>query len=159
MADEPIDTSKASSTFPDPPTFWRDFTTEKLDRIDELRTRYADQSGLDIATIIRVPNVPEDLINLQPPAEPADGKWRLFGETLTVCSCFRVLSWILKTGADSSIARRQTPKPRSSERPAPSALRKRARRETYRSGLRPQTARQVDAAQLPRADGSHGYCS
>ncbi|KAB5543136.1 MED7 protein-domain-containing protein [Coniochaeta sp. 2T2.1] len=84
MADEPIDTSKASSTFPDPPTFWRDFTTEKLDRMDELRARYADQSGLDIATVMRVPSVPEDLVNLQPPAEPADGKWRLFGETLTV---------------------------------------------------------------------------
>ncbi|KAB5518894.1 MED7 protein-domain-containing protein [Coniochaeta sp. 2T2.1] len=84
MADEPIDTSKASSTFPDPPTFWRDFTAEKLDRMDELRTRYADQSGLDIATVVRVPNVPEDLVNLQPPAEPAGGKWRLFGEALTL---------------------------------------------------------------------------
>ncbi|OIW25454.1 MED7-domain-containing protein [Coniochaeta ligniaria NRRL 30616] len=76
--------SNASSTFPDPPPFWRDFTTDKIDRMESLRSRYADQTGLDISTIIRVPDVPDDLTNLQPPAEPADGKWRLFGEQLTL---------------------------------------------------------------------------
>jgi mediator of RNA polymerase II transcription subunit 7 len=85
MADQPIDTSSASSTFPDPPPFWRDFTTDKIERMESLRSRYADQTGLDVSNVIRVPNVPEDLTNLQPPPEPADGKWRLFGETVTVC--------------------------------------------------------------------------
>lgn len=85
MADQPLDTSSASWTFPDPPPFWRDFTTDKMERMESLRSRYADQTGLDASTIIRVPNVPEDLANLQPPPEPADGKWRLYGEQLTVC--------------------------------------------------------------------------
>ncbi len=82
MADQALES--ASSTFPDPPPFWRDFTTDKVERMESLRTRYADQTGLDSSTIIRVPDVPEDLVNLQPPAEPADGKWRLFGMELTV---------------------------------------------------------------------------
>jgi mediator of RNA polymerase II transcription subunit 7 len=85
MAEPPPIAANASSTFPDPPPFWRDFTTDKIDRMESLRSRYADQTGLDISTIVRVPNVPEDLVNLQPPAEPVDGKWRLFGESLTVC--------------------------------------------------------------------------
>ncbi|KAH8902060.1 MED7-domain-containing protein [Coniochaeta sp. PMI_546] len=84
MAEPPPIASNASSTFPDPPPFWRDFTTDKIDRMESLRSRYADQTGLDVSTIIRVPGVPEDLVNLQPPAEPLDGKWRLFGEPLTL---------------------------------------------------------------------------
>lgn len=79
MAEPPIEQSNQSSTFPDPPPFWRDFTSEKMDQMESLRTRYADQTGLDVSTIIRVPDIPEDLVNLQPPAEPADGTWRLFG--------------------------------------------------------------------------------
>jgi hypothetical protein len=94
MAEPPIDASNVASTFPDSPPFWRDFTTEKVDRMESLRRRYADQTGLDISTIVRVPDVPEDLVNLQPPPEPADGKWRLFGEQLTVC--VRLLVWFAR---------------------------------------------------------------
>lgn len=85
MADPGPEASKASSTFPDPPPFWRDFSPEKLERFESLKTRYADQQGLDATTVLRVPEVPRDLTNLQPPAEPTDRKWRLFGEVLTVC--------------------------------------------------------------------------
>ena len=84
MAEPPIDPTQPSTTFPDPPPFWRDFTPDKVDRMDSLRRRYADQTGLEISTIGRVSNVPEDLVNLQPPAEPVDGTWRLYGESLKV---------------------------------------------------------------------------
>lgn len=90
MADQAMDASSASWTFPDPPPFWRDFTTDKIERMESLRSRYADQTGLDISTIVRVPDVPEGLATLQPPPEPADGKWRLFGEPLTVCHWLRL---------------------------------------------------------------------
>ncbi|KAK1772004.1 MED7 protein-domain-containing protein [Phialemonium atrogriseum] len=82
---EPInEPSIVSSTFPDPPPFWQDFTPEKIERFESLKSRYANQQGLDAAAVIRVPDVPEDLVNLQPPAEPADRKWRLFGEVQTL---------------------------------------------------------------------------
>ncbi|KAJ4223520.1 Mediator of RNA polymerase II transcription subunit 7 [Fusarium solani] len=68
-----------SSTFPNPPPFWKDFTPEKLSRIEALRTAHLGQHEGEPLTV-RVPDVPEDLINLQPPAEPADGRWRVFGD-------------------------------------------------------------------------------
>lgn len=84
MAEPTNEQSIATSTFPDPPPFWQDFTPEKLERFETLKSRYADQQGLDAAGVIRIPGVPEDLVNLQPPAEPVDRKWRLFGEVQTV---------------------------------------------------------------------------
>ncbi|KAJ4160300.1 Mediator of RNA polymerase II transcription subunit 7 [Fusarium falciforme] len=68
-----------SSTFPNPPPFWKDFTPENLSRIEALRTAHLGQHEGEPLTV-RVPDVPEDLINLQPPAEPADGRWRVFGD-------------------------------------------------------------------------------
>jgi mediator of RNA polymerase II transcription subunit 7 len=76
-----------SATFPDPPPFWRDFTPEKIEQLEELKSRYADQIGLDVSAIVRVPDVPEDLINLQPPPEPAVRKWRLFDEQIPLSVC------------------------------------------------------------------------
>ena len=84
MADPLVDSSKASSTFPDPPPFWQDFMPERIARFESLKQQHADRNGLDATAVVRVPNVPEDLICLQPPAEPADGKWRLFGEAQSV---------------------------------------------------------------------------
>lgn len=88
MAEPPVDPSQVSAIFPDPPPFWRDFTTEKIEQIESLRSRYADQTGLKPSDVLRVPNIPDDLINLQPPAEPAEGTWRLYGEPATVCTCY-----------------------------------------------------------------------
>lgn len=86
MADqEGNDPSQASETWPDPPPFWRDFTTEKIEQMESLRTRYADQNGLTASAVVRVPDVPDSLINLQPPPEPTGGKWRLYGIAATVC--------------------------------------------------------------------------
>ena len=155
MADQPLE--GASSTFPDPPPFWRDFTTDKIERMESLRSRYADQTGLDASTVIRVPNVPEDLTNLQPPAEPADGKWRLFGMELTVrARLFLPLVTNLQSNPDH-VAQGRTPKSRIRRHRASSPFGGRARGQTHRPCLRPQAARQVAAPQLPRADGRHGH--
>ncbi|KAL1844721.1 hypothetical protein VTK73DRAFT_1965 [Phialemonium thermophilum] len=84
MAEPIVDPAKASSTFPDPPPFWQDFTPGNLERYEALRKRYADQQGIDVSAVVRIPGIPPELVNLQPPAEPADGRWRLFGETQTL---------------------------------------------------------------------------
>ncbi|PFH60122.1 hypothetical protein XA68_11450 [Ophiocordyceps unilateralis] len=53
-----------ASTFPNPPPFWQDFTPDKLARANKASTA----------------DFPQDLVNLRPPREPADGRWRVFGD-------------------------------------------------------------------------------
>ncbi|KAI1141865.1 MED7-domain-containing protein [Hypoxylon sp. FL0543] len=72
---------QVSSTWPPPPPFWRDFTPENLARINELRKQEAEKQGIEDATKIRLEGLPRELRNLQPPLEPADGVWRVFGDT------------------------------------------------------------------------------
>ncbi|CAI6101252.1 unnamed protein product [Clonostachys chloroleuca] len=80
MADQEQSTS---STFPNPPPFWQDFTPDNLNRIEQLRKSFAEANPTrDVPT--RLPDIPESLINLQPPAEPKDGRFRIFGEHFTV---------------------------------------------------------------------------
>ncbi|KAF4595719.1 mediator of RNA polymerase II transcription subunit 7 [Ophiocordyceps camponoti-floridani] len=55
-----------SSTFPNPPPFWHDFTPEKTARAETLSSN--------------AESLPPDLVNLRPPREPADGRWRVFGD-------------------------------------------------------------------------------
>ncbi|EJT75085.1 hypothetical protein GGTG_08923 [Gaeumannomyces tritici R3-111a-1] len=69
-----MDEEATHTTFPPPPPFWRDFTPDRLERIAQLRDR-AQSSRVD---------VPPDLVNLQPPLEPADGQWRCFGSLYTL---------------------------------------------------------------------------
>lgn len=77
-----------SSTFPNPPTFWNEFTTDKVSRYETLRQEYADKNGLNTegehGTSFRIPDLPDDLVNLQPPPEPTDGRWRVFGDQYMV---------------------------------------------------------------------------
>lgn len=77
MADQQEPHSLAS-TFPNPPPFWKDFTPDNTARIDELRKAYGNHH--DGETPHRIPGVPDDLTNLQPPAEPVNGRWRVFGD-------------------------------------------------------------------------------
>ena len=74
--------SALASTWPNPPPFFHDFTDENLGRFKALAE---SQPGSDDgAPVKRIPNVPADLANLQPPAEPADGTWRVFGDQYSV---------------------------------------------------------------------------
>ncbi|VUC38242.1 unnamed protein product [Clonostachys rosea] len=76
MADQE---QSSGSTFPNPPPFWQDFTAENLTRIEQLRKSFAEANPTrDVPT--RLPDIPDSLINLQPPAEPKDGRWRVFGD-------------------------------------------------------------------------------
>ncbi|KAL9476184.1 hypothetical protein ACSS6W_006025 [Trichoderma asperelloides] len=81
MADQQEPHSLAS-TFPNPPDFWKAFTPDRLARIEELRRAHATDEDEDDegADAVRIPNLPEDLVALQPPPEPADGRWRVFGD-------------------------------------------------------------------------------
>lgn len=85
MADQQEPHSLAS-TFPNPPDFWKAFTPDRLARIEELRRAHATDEDEDDegADAVRIPNLPEDLIALQPPPEPADGRWRVFGDQYMV---------------------------------------------------------------------------
>lgn len=82
MSDQPEPHSLAS-TFPNPPPFWKEFTLEKVARIEVLRS----SNGVDNASgwaKVRMPGVPDDIVNLQPPPEPVDGRWRVFGDQYMV---------------------------------------------------------------------------
>ncbi|TWU74938.1 Mediator of RNA polymerase II transcription subunit 7 [Metarhizium rileyi] len=78
MADqEPL---SLASTFPNPPPFWKDFTPDRVARIEELRSAFAGGASEQVFSPIRIPGLPEELTNLQPPPEPSDGRWRVFGD-------------------------------------------------------------------------------
>ena len=106
--DEEENANAVSSTWPPPPPFWKDFTPENVSRIEELRRLKSEteaeaetntEAGAEATTktttkakntttnkndednIIRLENLPPHLRNLQPPREPPDGAWRVFGAT------------------------------------------------------------------------------
>lgn len=72
-----------ASAWPLPPPFWKDFTPDKTSQMEELRKTYIESllpgDLIDPAITTRIPDVPEHLTQLQPPAEPEDGRWRVFG--------------------------------------------------------------------------------
>ncbi|EGZ67793.1 hypothetical protein NEUTE2DRAFT_42664, partial [Neurospora tetrasperma FGSC 2509] len=82
MADTEDDNSALASFFPDPPLFWKAFTPSNLQAYADIKQQYASQHGIPVEDVVRVPDLPadSDLIYLQPPAEPKDGTWRLYGE-------------------------------------------------------------------------------
>lgn len=65
--------------FPNPPAYlWQDFTSDNVRRIDEIRASQQSNAG-EQQPHARLPHIPADLVNLNPPPEPTDGKWRLYG--------------------------------------------------------------------------------
>lgn len=71
---------QVASTWPLPPPFWKDFTPENIARIEELRKETAERFGTQDASNVRLDDLPRALRNLQPPSEPEDGEWRVFGD-------------------------------------------------------------------------------
>jgi mediator of RNA polymerase II transcription subunit 7 len=84
MANAEEDQSRVTALWPDPPLFWKDFTPENISRFETLKQEYAETNGLDPDAVVRVPDLPEELWCLQPPPEPEDGKWRVFGQDMTL---------------------------------------------------------------------------
>ena len=85
MAAAEDDSSKVAALFPDPPSsLWKSFTPENVARFEALRRDYAHRNGLDVDAVFRIPDIPEGLADLQPPPEPEDEKWRLYGQTQSV---------------------------------------------------------------------------
>lgn len=79
MDEEPQQTASAS-TWPPPPPFWKAFTPDNVARIEELRKATADRLGIQDTPSVRIDELPRELRNLQPPPEPEDGGWRVFGD-------------------------------------------------------------------------------
>ncbi|KAK4184653.1 putative mediator of RNA polymerase II [Podospora australis] len=77
---EDDDSLRATALWPDPPPFWKDFTPENIARYDIIKQTYARRRKRDPKTVLRMPNLPESLINLQPPRRPKEGKWKQFSE-------------------------------------------------------------------------------
>lgn len=90
MADQALHQAPTiSSTFPNPPEFiWRDFTPDKISRFEELKKTWQEEQPSEVvsakADVTLIPNLPEDLRHLQPPPEPAEGSWRLYGDFFTL---------------------------------------------------------------------------
>ncbi|KAI0182875.1 mediator complex, subunit Med7 [Xylaria flabelliformis] len=71
---------QTASTWPPPPPFWKAFTPDNIARIEELRKEKAERAGIQDLSSIRIDSLPRELRNLQPPPEPEDGEWRVFGD-------------------------------------------------------------------------------
>jgi len=84
MANIEEDSSKVTSLWPDPPVFWKDFTPENIARFETTKQEYAEKNGIEPEAVVRIPDLPEELWCLQPPAEPEDGKWKVYGQEVTV---------------------------------------------------------------------------
>ncbi|KAK9416988.1 putative Mediator of RNA polymerase II transcription subunit 7 [Seiridium unicorne] len=80
MADDNESQNAISSTFPAPPPFWKDFTIDNVARIADLRQEQAEREGESDPLLVRIPGLPENLRHLQPPPEPEDAAWRVFGQ-------------------------------------------------------------------------------
>ena len=88
-----------SSTFPNPPPFWKDFTADKVARYEQLRKEHDEREG-DATDdkerpkpLTRIPDLPEELTHLQPPVVPSDGRWRVFGDQYMVRGLPKPLSY------------------------------------------------------------------
>ncbi|KAH9907168.1 mediator complex, subunit Med7 [Xylariomycetidae sp. FL2044] len=73
--------AQISSTWPLPPPFWKDFADDQITRTAELRIAFAMKEARSDPSPIRLPEIPYEVRNLQPPVEPKDGTWRVFGDT------------------------------------------------------------------------------
>lgn len=84
MADQDPQQSRSAlaSTWPNPPPFFQDFTDANLERFRALTGDQTTEN--EDGAIKRVEDLPSELVNLQPPAVPDDGNWRVFGDQYSV---------------------------------------------------------------------------
>lgn len=84
--EQPQEAPALATAFPAPPPFWQSFTKANRDRVKELRGVTPGSKDFDPATELprRILDLPPELRFLQPPAEPADGRYRLFGDIFDV---------------------------------------------------------------------------
>ncbi|KAI1157809.1 mediator complex, subunit Med7 [Nemania serpens] len=73
-----------ASTWPPPPPFWKDFTPDNIAAIGDLRKETAERLREQDVSTVRLDGLPRGLRNLQPPLEPEDGEWRVFGHRYTL---------------------------------------------------------------------------
>ena len=82
------DEGQLSTTFPQPPPFYKHFTSQNLERLKESTNSKAQGGNPNEAlgpTSPRLLDLPPELRYLIPPEPPADGKYRSFGLPQNVC--------------------------------------------------------------------------
>lgn len=84
--------NKVTAAFPPPPPFWKSFTPQNLDKLEELKKdgqvqqdEAGGKEGSWSPEDLRALNVPQELQFLVPPEPPSAGTYSLFGELQTVC--------------------------------------------------------------------------
>lgn len=73
-----------SGQLPDPPPFWKSFTSENVQRMKTLRGAVPSLHPSGSGSPMRLTGLPSELTYLQPPTEPENGEWRVFGDKYTV---------------------------------------------------------------------------
>ncbi|PHH49940.1 Mediator of RNA polymerase II transcription subunit 7 [Ceratocystis fimbriata CBS 114723] len=69
---------------PDPPPFWKSFTDQNMARIKKLQEAMPAAHPNGSSLLMRLEGLSPDLLYLQPPAEPPNSEWRVFGNKYTL---------------------------------------------------------------------------
>lgn len=77
---------RISNAFPAPPPFWKQFTSENLEKVEDLeKEKNAELSPSKwTPTELRTLELPPELQLLIPPEPPASGTYTCFGQELSV---------------------------------------------------------------------------
>ncbi|KIV99301.1 uncharacterized protein PV09_08962 [Verruconis gallopava] len=76
---------------PNPPNFYRQFTSENLERLDQWKKEHCSELDKNGDASISLLNLPAELRYLVPPSTPPNGDYRLFGVTRTTRDYLRPL--------------------------------------------------------------------
>ncbi|PGH27705.1 hypothetical protein AJ80_00492 [Polytolypa hystricis UAMH7299] len=76
-----------TAAFPPPPPFWRHFTSQNLEKLEELKKQAGNKDGGHkdwTPEALRALEAPPELRFLVPPDHPSEGSYSLFGESQAV---------------------------------------------------------------------------
>ena len=83
--------NKVTAAFPPPPPFWKHFTPQNLEKLEELKSGAQEHQDEPERSkdkwspeALRALKVPAELQYLVPPEPPSSGTYSLFGELQTV---------------------------------------------------------------------------